>query len=92
MKATTIKLQGRILDEIEAHKPADQSMTAYVRDAVRRDIRRHVLREAAEAYLAHLEEHPEEAAWTEAWAQADLASPPRPDSVEGRSGTGRSRE
>jgi len=78
MKATTVKLHGEILDDIERQKPSDQSLTAFVREAVRRDLQRRQLREAAEAYCAHLAHHQEEGAWMEAWEQADLASPLAP--------------
>ena len=80
MRATTIKLQGELLEEIEAVKPPEQSVSAYVRSVLRKGIERERARKAAYRYRDFLKEHQEEAKWLAEWARADLATP-----VEGES-------
>lgn len=77
MKATTIKVEGELLTELERAKPASQSLTTYVRSALRQHVRRQQMMAAADRYTAFLRQHPEERAWLEAWDRADLARPPR---------------
>lgn len=82
MKATTVKIDGELLEEIEAVKPPDQSVSAYVRNVLRNDIDRERARKAAYRYKSFLEDHREEAEWLAEWARADLATP-----VEGERGS-----
>ncbi|MBM4362624.1 MAG: hypothetical protein FJ104_08075 [Deltaproteobacteria bacterium] len=77
MSATTVKLEAALLKEIRSVKPASQSLSAYVREAVERDVMRRKMRDAAERYRALLEEHSEEAADLATWEAAPLATPPR---------------
>ena len=77
MKATTIKLDGQLLRDIEHAKPTTQSVTAYVRNVIHRDLARTKLREAAESYRIFVAAEPNEAEWLQAWNDADLASPPK---------------
>lgn len=77
MKSTTIKLGGELLARIEASKPAEQSVTAYVRETLDRELERCTLRESAEAYRAFVAAEPDEAEWLEAWSDADLAAEPK---------------
>lgn len=77
MSATTIKLDGELLARIESAKPPAQSVTAYVREVLRRDLDRLTLREAAEEYRAFVTATPDEAAWLCAWNDADLTSEPK---------------
>ena len=77
MAASTIKLEEDLLHEIRAAKPAKQSLAAYVREAIERDLLRRKLRAAAEQYRAFLDEHPDEQEEQQAWEGAPLASPPR---------------
>jgi homoserine kinase len=76
MKATTVKLDGDLLDALERQKPDKQSVTAYVREVLRRDVNRRRLREAAEAYCALLQADPREREDMETWTAADLTSEP----------------
>lgn len=77
MSATTVKLEAALLKAIRSVKPPSQSLSAYVREAVERDVTRRKMRDAAERYRALLEEHPGEAADVALWEGAPLATPPR---------------
>ena len=77
MKATTIKLEGKLLENLEASKPTDQSLTAYVRTVLRENLDRIEVREAAVAYRAFVESNENEKALLDEWDQADLNTPPR---------------
>ena len=77
MSATTVKLEAGLLREIRAVKPKDQTLSAYVRQAVERDVMRRKLRLAAERYGAFLREHPGEAEDIAVWESAPLAVAPR---------------
>jgi hypothetical protein len=79
MKATTVKIDGELLEEIERVKPVEQSVSAFVRSVLRKDLDRERARTAAGEYVAFLEAHPDEADWLAEWAAADLASPARQD-------------
>ena len=76
MRATTIKLEGKLLEDVEAAKPADRSLSAHVRWVLQRDLERRQARDASVAFRAFLEAHPEERAWLSEWDGADLAAPP----------------
>ena len=76
MKATTIKLEGELLESLEANKPTDQSLTAYVRSVLRENLDRIEVREAAVAYRAFVESNEEEKALLDEWDRADLNTPP----------------
>jgi len=77
MKATTVKVEGELLVELERAKPTSQSLTTYVRAALRQHVRRQQMMAAADRYTAFLRQHPEERAWLDAWDRADLARPPK---------------
>jgi hypothetical protein len=77
MGATTVKLEAEILRKIDAVKPRDQSLAAYVREAVERDILRRQLRTAAERYQVFLSENVEEQHELDDWERASLATSPR---------------
>ncbi len=77
MPASTIRLDDALLRKIRAAKPTEQSLAAYVREAIERDLLRRKLRAAAEAYRTFLDEHPEEQDQEHAWERAPLASAPR---------------
>ena len=78
MKATTIKLEGELLLELERSKPESLSLSAYVREVLTKNLRRRKLAEAAASYEAFIEANPEERSWLREWDGADLASPPKP--------------
>ena len=77
MKATTIKIEGELLAEIEKQKPPKQSVTSYVRTAIRHELQKYKLAEAAEKYTVFLQNHPDERESLEQWDQADLNNPPK---------------
>jgi predicted CopG family antitoxin len=76
MKATTIKVEGDLLQELERTKPARQSLSGYVRALLEQALRRQTLVEAAERYTEFVRETPDEAEWLGEWESADLARPP----------------
>jgi predicted transcriptional regulator len=77
MSATTVKLESAILREIRSVKPPHQSLSAYVREAIERDVMRRRMKEAAERYRALMDQHPGEAADLEEWEAAPLAAAPK---------------
>jgi hypothetical protein len=72
-----MKIEGSLLEELERTKPASKSVSAYVRDILESDIRRHKVTEAAAEYGAFVGSHPEEKVWLSEWDKADLANPPK---------------
>jgi hypothetical protein len=77
MKATTVKVDGELLMEIERVKPRSQTLTAFVRSVLQQEIQRRRMAEAAGRYAAFLRDAPDERGWLGAWDRADLATPPR---------------
>jgi Arc/MetJ-type ribon-helix-helix transcriptional regulator len=77
MSATTVKLDGELLRAIATVKPPKQTLSAYVREALQRDLRRQQMREAAETYMNLLRNNPAERAAMEEWEAAPLAKHPR---------------
>jgi hypothetical protein len=77
MRATTIKVEGDLLRELERTKPPSQTLSAYVRSLLEREMRRQKVAQAADRYADFLRETPDERTWLEEWANADLARPPR---------------
>ena len=83
MKGTTIKIEGDLLAGIEAAKDSTQSVSAYVRSVLRRDLDRRKLRDAATRYRDFVTSNANERSWLEEWDRADLISPPaRPEHHE----------
>lgn len=76
MKATTIKLEGELLAAIERAKPPGDSVTSFVRTVLRKSLEQHEVREAANAYIAFVQSHPDEQQWMDEWERADLTTPP----------------
>jgi hypothetical protein len=77
MRATTIKVEGVLLEELERSKPRSQSLSAYVRSILESEVRRLKMLAAAEKYSAFLQHNADERAWLDEWDSADLARPPR---------------
>jgi hypothetical protein len=77
MKATTIKVEGELLAELERAKPSSQSLTTYVRFVLRQEVRRRQMIAAADRYTEFLRQHADERTWLDAWDRADLALPPK---------------
>ena len=76
MRATTIKLEGKLLEDIEAAKPAGRSISAHVRQVLQKDLDKRQARDAAARFRAFIDAHPEEQAWLADWDRVDLAAPP----------------
>lgn len=76
MRATTIKLEGELLESLEAAKPPDRSLSAHVRWVLQKDLERRQARDAATAFRAFIDAHPDEQAWLAEWDGVDLATPP----------------
>jgi len=72
MKATTIRVEGVLLRELERHKPRDQGLSAFVRDVLARAVQRLQLEAAADRYAEFLAREPGERQWLAAWGSADL--------------------
>jgi hypothetical protein len=65
------------LREIRSVKPRGQTLTAYVREALERDLRRFRLQRAAEEFQRFLDSNSEERAEHKDWSEAPLAQAPR---------------
>ena len=76
MKATTIKLDGSILEELMAFKRPDQNLTALVRELLKAQIHKSKMARAAEEYTAFLRENTEEFMELDVWASAPLDREP----------------
>lgn len=77
MKATTVKIEGELLQALEKAKPQSVSLSAYIRELLRKDLKRRRLARAAASYQEFLAANPDEQSWLREWDEADLASPPR---------------
>jgi len=77
MKATTIKVEGDLLEELERRKPPMQSFSAFVKSVLRRDLLRQRLADAAHRYAEFVAENREEKSSLEKWEAADLEAKPR---------------
>jgi Arc/MetJ family transcription regulator len=76
MKATTIKVEGDLLEELERRKPPTQSLSAFVKSVLRRDLLRRRLADAAHRYAEFVAENREEKSSLEKWEAADLVAKP----------------
>lgn len=76
MRATTVKLEGELLENLEAAKPAGRSLSAHVRWVLQKHLERRQARDAATTFKAFIDAHPEEQAWLSEWDRVDLAAPP----------------
>lgn len=77
MKATTIKVEGKLLEDLERSKPPSQSLSAYVRSVLEQEVLRHKMADAADQYAEFLRQHGDERSWLEKWDAADLVRPPK---------------
>jgi hypothetical protein len=77
MSATTIKLEGKLLAQLQQIKPRTQSVSAFVRTLIEDAVRRSTLAEAARQYQQFLASTPTEREWLDEWTAADLLSPPK---------------
>lgn len=77
MRATTIKVEGDLLKELERAKPHSLSLSAYVREILRQEIRRRQMAEAADRYVELVRDAPDEREWLAEWERSDLTAAPR---------------
>jgi len=77
MRATTVKLDKKILTEISSVKPPEQTLTAFVRETLEYEVRQRKLREAACQYRKLLEKNPKLREEAEEWRDARLEQPSR---------------
>lgn len=75
MRATTIKVEGDLLAELQRIKPGSQSLSGYVRLVLKEEILRRKMTAAAERYAQFLQGSTQERTWLEEWDHADLATP-----------------
>ena len=76
MRATTIKLEGAILEELEDLKQSDQNLTSLVRDLLKAQIHRHKMAKAAEEYAAFLNKNPGESLELDVWVTVPMDKDP----------------
>ena len=76
MKATTVKVDGNLLRSIEEMKPPQQSVTAFIRSVLQKEVDRRTLLQAAHEYRDFVKEHKDEGEWLDEWDRADLVSVP----------------
>jgi hypothetical protein len=77
MKATTIKIEGKLLSELQAAKPESVSLSAFVRNVLSKDLQRRKLAQAAASYEEFLAANPEEQLLLREWDEADLTRIPK---------------
>jgi hypothetical protein len=77
MRATTIKVDGTLLDRLERTKPPRQSLSAYVRSLLEQALARQQMSEAADRYVEFVRDCPDEREWLADWDSADLVSAPK---------------
>ena len=74
-KATTIKLEGDLLQGLEKAKPESLSLSAFVKELLMNELHRRQLAEASQEYTRHLSAHESEVDWLEEWENAPLHTP-----------------
>ena len=77
MRANTIKIEEQLLNEILDVKPKDQSLSAFVKSTLAKELRRLKVQQASQAYVKYLQSDKEEASALETWEKTDLVSPPK---------------
>lgn len=77
MPATTIKVEGELLERIDRHRPKNVTITAFVRAVLEQEMRRRETSQAADEYARFLAANDDERAWLADWDSADLAKAPR---------------
>jgi hypothetical protein len=77
MRATTIKVEGELLEALIRAKPKNLSLSAFVRSILQREVLRTHLVDATERYTRFLRRSPEEQERLAEWERADLSRAPR---------------
>lgn len=76
MKATTIKLEKPLLDQIYELMPKGKSLSKFVKEVLQKEVNRSKMAQAASEYNSFLSENLEEASLESDWEKADLSSDP----------------
>ncbi len=84
MRATTIKLEKQLLEELYRLMPENKSLSAFVKEILNREIIRSKLAESAIKYREFLSENKDEAEVELLWESADLTSNPTVESSSSR--------
>lgn len=74
---TTVKLEAPVVREVHALLEGKQTLTAFVREAVERDVRRRKMRQAALLYREAFPPGSPEVGELDDWESAPLASDPQ---------------
>lgn len=77
MKATTIKIEGDLLDNLEENKPQDLSLSAFVRLLLYKGLRKQKLTLAGAEYVKFLSSNKEEVEFLKEWEESDLVNNPK---------------
>lgn len=77
MKATTVKIEGELLSDLEEIKPKNLSLSAFIRLVLFQGIRKQRLRTAGNQYARFLSSNNEEVELLKDWEEADLVAVPR---------------
>ena len=75
MSATTIKLEGELLEQIKPFLKKKQSLSAFVRESIKNEIKRKKMRKAAIMYTENMIEEQEEIDEMNEWESSDLSKP-----------------
>ena len=74
MSATTIKLEGELLEQIKPFLLKKQSLSAFVRESIRNEIKRKKMKKAAIVYTENMVEEKDEIVEMNEWESSDLAN------------------
>jgi len=77
MKATTVKVDGALLRDLERIKPRSLTLSAWVREILQREVKRQRMAEAADRYTEFVRDSPAETADLAEWDRADLTATPK---------------
>ena len=76
MPATTVKVEGELLEPIDRHRPKNVTISAFVRAVLEQEMRRRETLQAADEYARFLASSDDERAWLADFDSADLAKAP----------------
>jgi len=76
MKATTIKLEKTLLDQLYELIPKDQTLSKFVKEILQKEVLKRKMANAAQNYNQFLKDSADEAESEELWESADLLAEP----------------
>ena len=82
MKATTIKLEKPLLDQLYELMPKGKTLSKFVKEVLQKEITRSKMANAALEYNKFLLENKDEAEMEELWEDADLYYKPKENKPE----------